>query len=382
MKQQILLKAKFAYSIALLITFALFSMPTFAGDGHSHGHDHEESEVEEEHAEAIVLTDAQRKLANIQVQTINIESFSLDAVATATITVDRERTITLAPQLDVRVLKRHVVPGQEVHKDQVVLTLGGAEVAKAQADYINAAVEWGRVKRMAKGTVSESHRLQTQVNAEFTRATLEAIKMTPQQIKALESAPEAIGSYQLLAPIAGRVQQDIAMLGQVYEGGTALMQLTDESNLWVEAQLTPVQAENVKVGSEALVRVGEHSLQAKVIGRSHELNSLTRTELVLLAFANPEHLLHAGQFAEIYLADNRSDGVVLPDAALTRGPDGDWQVFVEDEDGFESLEVELIERRRGMNLIQGLQPNMKVVVSGAFFLASEQAKSGFDIHNH
>ncbi len=380
MKQLMLLQAKSAYQKLLLIPLVLFSLSAFAGPDHDH--DHGEVEGEDEHAEAIVLTAEQRKLANIQVQTINTESFSLDAVATATLIVDRDRTVTLAPQLEVRVQKRHVVPGQEVNKGQAILTLGGAEVAKAQADYINAAAEWGRVQRMTKGTVSESHRLQTQVNAEFTRATLEALKMTPQQIKALESAPEIIGSYQLLAPISGRVQQDIAMLGQVYSGGTALMQLTDESNLWVEAQLTPLQAEKVKVGGEALIRVGTHSLKAKIIGRSHELDSVTRTEQVLLAFANFEHLLHAGQFAEIFLADDASEGVVLPDTALTRGADGDWQVFIEDEDGFESLEVEVIERRRGMNLVQGLKPNMKVVVSGAFFLASEQAKSGFDIHNH
>lgn len=73
---------------------------------------------------------------------------------------------------------------------------------------------------------------------------------------------------------------------------------------------------------------------------------------------------------------------MLPDAALTRGSDGDWQVFIQDEDGFEAVEVEVVERQRGMNLVRGLAPDSQVVVSGAFFLASEQAKSGFAIHNH
>lgn len=247
---------------------------------------------EEAHGGELVLSEEQRQLAGIRVEQVSSQGFSLAAVATATLVVDRERTVTLVPQLDVRVLARHVVPGQEVAKGQPLLTLGGAAVAQAQADYINAAAEWSRVKRMSQSAVSASRRLQAQVDAELKRAILGALKMTPAQIKALESDPETIGSYQLLAPLDGRVQQDVAMKGQVFSGGTALMQLTDESHLWVEAQVTPTQSQQIKVGSKALVKVGDFSLEAEVIGRSHEIDSVTRTEQILVAFANPGHVLH------------------------------------------------------------------------------------------
>ncbi|MCL1056710.1 efflux RND transporter periplasmic adaptor subunit [Shewanella gelidimarina] len=352
-------------------------------DGHGHGDEEATEAAEEEHGlDALKLTAEQRSLAGIEVVQLTEQSFSLEAVATATLVVDRDRTVTIAPQVDVRVQKRNVVPGQDVKQGDVLLTLGGVAVAQAQADYINAAAEWSRVKRMSKSAVSASRRLQAQVDAELKRATLEAMKMTAEQIKALASNPDSIGSYQLLAPINGRVQQDIAMLGQVISAGTALMQLTDESHLWVEAQLTPTQAEKVSIGSNAIVKVGDKSLTAKIIGRSHELDSVTRTEQILVSFENTGHVLHAGQFAELYLPDAEQGGVILPDAALTRGGDGDWQVFIEDEDGFEALEVEVVERQRGMNLVRGLAADSKVVVSGAFFLSSEQAKSGFDIHAH
>lgn len=359
----------------------------------------------DEHSEqALKFTEAQQALAGISLQSLmsdslNIANLNLDIRATATLVVDRDRTATLAPQLDVRVLARHVVPGQEVKKGEPLLTLGGAAVAQAQADYINAAAEWSRVKRMSEGAVSVSRRMQAQVDAELKRAILEAIKMTSTQIRALESTPEAIGSYQLLAPIDGRVQQDIAMLGQVFTAGTSLMQLTDESHLWVEAQLTPTQAADIKIGSAALVQVGDKTLAGKIIGRSHELDSVTRTEQVLVSLPNPEHVLHAGQFVELYFAnvsansagktaDSAGGGIVLPDAALTRGGDGDWQIFIQDEDGFEAIEVEVVQRQRGLSLVRGpelekaKEAQLKVVVSGAFFLASEQAKAGFDIHAH
>ncbi|GIU06404.1 MULTISPECIES: efflux RND transporter periplasmic adaptor subunit [unclassified Shewanella] len=349
-------------------------------DGHGHGA--EEAKEAEEDVHGIELTPAQLALAKIEVAQLSEQTFSLEDVATATLVVDRDRTVTIAPQVDVRVLKRNVVPGQEVAQGDVLLTLGGVAVAQAQADYINAAAEWSRVKRMSASAVSASRRLQAQVDAELKRAILEAMKMTPMQIKALANAPETIGSYQLIAPISGRVQQDIALLGQIVPAGTALMQLTDESHLWVEAELTPTQAEKVSLGSKTVVKVGDKSIEGTIIGRSHELDSVTRTEQILVAFENAGHVLHAGQFAELYLPDASQGGVILPDSALTRSSDGHWQVFIEGEEGFEALEVEVVERQRGMNLVRGLAKNAKVVVSGAFFLASEQAKSGFDIHNH
>ncbi|MFB2685673.1 efflux RND transporter periplasmic adaptor subunit [Shewanella mangrovisoli] len=397
-------------ALALMLASLTLTTPTFAGEGHDHDAEKvtnkaekSASTTEDDHGEqALTFTPAQLELAGVRLLPLSSDSLSfsnlnLDTMATATLVVDRDRTATLAPQLDVRVQARHVVPGQEVKKGEPLLTLGGAEVAKAQAEYINAAAEWSRVRRMSEGAVSVSRRMQAQVDAELKRAILEAIKMTPEQIRTLESTPEAIGSYQLLAPIDGRVQQDIAMLGQVFTAGTPLMQLTDESHLWVEAQLTPAQAANVNVGGPALVQVGDKTLAGKIIGRSHELDSVTRTEQILVSMPNPEHVLHAGQFAELYFADapkgsdlssDFSSGIVLPDAALTRSGDGDWQIFIQDEDGFEAIEVELVQRQRGLSLVRGdkldkaRQAQLKVVVGGAFFLASEQAKAGFDIHAH
>ncbi|MGL4613962.1 MAG: efflux RND transporter periplasmic adaptor subunit [Shewanella sp.] len=402
--------SQLALALALIGSLAYPSWG-WAGDDHDHDHespsllkpadDHDhpaEDKPADEHGEtALKLTESQLALAGIRVLPLSSESLAganlnLNISATASLVVDRDRTVTLAPQLDVRVLARHVVPGQEVKQGEPLLTLGGVAIAQAQADYINAAAEWSRVRRMSEGAVSLSRRMQAQVDAELKRAILEAIKMTSAQIRALELAPEAIGSYQLLSPINGRVQQDIAMLGQVFSAGTPLMQLTDESHLWVEAQLTPMQAKFIEIGSPALVQVGDKTLAGKIIGRSHEINSVTRTEQVLVSMPNPDHALHAGQFAELYFTEGESKGgntgIVLPDAALSRSGDGDWQIFIQDEDGFESVEVEVVQRQRGLSLVrwpqleQAQEAQVQVVVSGAFFLASELAKSGFDIHGH
>jgi len=68
---------------------------------------------------------------------------------------------------------------------------------------------------------------------------------------------------------------------------------------------------------------------------------------------------------------------------LMRGADGDWTVFIEHEPGqFEPQEIELGRSLGQWREITGLEAGIRVVTKGAFFVASQIAKGGFDPHNH
>ncbi|MGB0899372.1 MAG: efflux transporter periplasmic adaptor subunit, partial [Psychrobium sp.] len=63
--------------------------------------------------------------------------------------------------------------------------------------------------------------------------------------------------------------------------------------------------------------------------------------------------------------------------------DGDWVVYVESHSGeFEAVEVDIVQSLGDLRQISGLAPNSRVVIQGAFFVASQIAKGGFDPHNH
>jgi cobalt-zinc-cadmium efflux system membrane fusion protein len=56
---------------------------------------------------------------------------------------------------------------------------------------------------------------------------------------------------------------------------------------------------------------------------------------------------------------------------------------VEREPGeFEPIEVKIIRKLPELIVIDGLAPGTRVVTKGAFFIQSELAKSGFEVHNH
>ena len=100
--------------------------------------------------------------------------------------------------------------------------------------------------------------------------------------------------------------------------------------------------------------------------------------------SNREHRLHPGQFAEVYFRFlTKMPVMAVSESALMRGPDGDWMVFVEDHPGeFLPVEVELGRALGGLREITGVEPGSRVVSEGAFFVASQIAKGGFDPHNH
>ena len=78
-----------------------------------------------------------------------------------------------------------------------------------------------------------------------------------------------------------------------------------------------------------------------------------------------------------------AQALALPVTAVMRSPDGDWQVFIEHEPGeYEPREVVLLRTVGELAVISGIDAGVRVVMQGAFFVQSELAKSGFDIHNH
>jgi len=117
----------------------------------------------------------------------------------------------------------------------------------------------------------------------------------------------------------------------------------------------------------------------------HTLDETTRTSAIRIEVDNKDDQLHAGMFVSTLIAtNNKSKALQLPEAAVLRSSDGDWQIFVEqDEAGeFKAVEVEVIQFIDGIAIIDGIKSGTRVVTQGAFFVQSEMAKSGFEIHDH
>ncbi len=335
----------------------------------------------------IYLTPEQINTGGIVSEALQLSGLASEIRAPGEIQLNAYATSKVAPRISAQLLSRKARLGDTIKKGQVLVVLSSIEMAQAQGESLVAEREWRRVKKLGRSVVSEQRYTQAKVTREQARAKVLAYGMDRKDLEKLLAggkAEQADGRFKLLAQQDGTVIRDDFVLGELVEPGRVLFEISDESTLWVEARLTPDQAVAIKIKAPATAIYQKQSIQGKVIQIHHALDESTRTLGVRIEIPNPDDRLHPGLFVEARIQGSTVEQVLaIPSDAVLRSSDGDWQVFVEYEAGtFKPVEVDVGRSSGGMTVIKGLDPGTKVVTKGAFFLQSEAAKSGFEVHDH
>ncbi len=349
-----------------------------------HGHE-EEGDGGHEEATTASINANQKELAGIEVAILESKRVDYEIYAPGELLTNGYTSYHVSPRVASVVLKRHVELGEHVTKGQQLVTLFSETVAQAQADYRKAFPEWERISGLGRSVVGDQRFNTAKANIEAARATLLAYGLNDDDIGALKaSGVGSLGEYTLRARVDGAVLTDEFEQGQRVEAGQQLVTLANESELWVEAHLPANSDIVLKQGAEAEVRVAGRVAVATVSQEAHTIDAVTRTRIVRLELDNPEDRFHPGMFADVYFLFKTTEPVLaVPESALMRGADGDWTVYVEEAEGeYEPVEVELGRSIGGLREISGLTAGQRIVSRGAFFVASEIAKGGFDPHNH
>lgn len=347
----------------------------------NNSHDDEEKGV-------ISLSPVQLQTAGIVVEPLRERELASEIRVPGEVKLNAYSTAKVTSRVSAQVVKRHVTLGEHANVGQPLLTLSSVEMAEAQGALMVADREWQRVKKLGTKVASERRYTKTRVARQLAYAKVSAYGMTTQGIDVfLKSgdARKANGEFQLLAPREGTVVQEDFIEGAVVEPGHVLLTITDETSLWVEARLTTQQLTGIRKNMVARVKTASGWVTGNVTQLHHTLDESTRTIAVRIAVSNADDQLHPGEFVDVYLQNGKQDAVLaVPETAVLRSADGDWQVMVEQDKAgeFKGVEVEVKNITDGKAIIEGIQPGTRVVTQGAFFVQSELAKSGFDIHNH
>ena len=350
-----------------------------AGGHGEHGGHEEEGGVE--------LSKQQLAAAGIVVEPLMMKSVASYITAPGEVLFNAYRSKKITPRISAQIMKRHKRLGQHVKKGQNLLSLSSVEMAQAQGELIVADREWQRVKKLGKKVVSDRRFVESQIARQQAYAKVLAFGMTKSQIKQLlkgKDISKAIGQFDLLATQSGTITNDNFVEGEIIEPGRVLFEITDESTMWVEARLTPNMIHGITPGTDATILVNNQRYNAKVTQIHHQLDEATRTIAVRMEVKNINDALHPGLFVEARIHSGADrPALALPENAVLRSPDGDWAVFVEEEPGhFKAQEVEVVGKSGNLVIIEGIELNTPVVTKGAFFVQSEIAKSGFEVHNH
>ena len=350
---------------------------------------HGDADHEAESAAGVVeLSAASILVAGIQVTALTPELLPELISAPGEIQLNQYRSAEVTSLIDAVVIKRHARLGDEVETGAPLVTLTSIEVAAAQGELMIRSTEWQRVRALGKAAVSAKRYIEAEVAYEQARLKLSAYGLDDRQIDAIagRELKGSLGKFELNAPVSGTIVRDEFRVGQHIEAGRSLFLIADENQLWVEANLSPIQAENIELGMPAQINIGGDWHGGTVIQQHHLLDEQTRTISVRIALEPGDEPHHPGEYVQVSIAmqvAGTEPALVVPESALMQDDEGNWTVFVEFEQGhFKQTRIFRGAAHGGKIPISGIAEGASVVTEGAFYLAAELAKSGFDIHSH
>ena len=278
------------WNLAVIVGAVLIltiSLPAFSSED-EHGH-------EEEEGSTIELSAEQQIEAKIVVDQVKERKLSESVRLPGEVVANAYRSSSVTPRISAQIVSRHVKLGDEVAKLQRLVTLSSVVMAEAQGELIVADKEWQRVNKLGEQTVGEKRYTQAQVDRQQSLAKVIAYGMSTEQATALlkqGDASLATGEFDLLSPQNGTVLSDDFVLGEFIHPGRALLEITDESSKWVNAQAVPSLLPHVESGTPARIDVGGRSLAGRVIQIHHRLNEETRTQAIRIEVDNAGDLTH------------------------------------------------------------------------------------------
>lgn len=335
----------------------------------------------------VILNKEAQKTAGIIVTKLEPQVVKASISAPGEVIPNAKLTNKVSIRVASQVIKRNVQEGEHVKKGQSLATLSSVDMAKVQGDLLLAAQEWQRVKSLGKEAISGKRYSEAQVAYQHAYSTALAYGLTESEVNELlqsQKSSQAKGEFNILAPRDGTVFNINFTEGELIEPGRVLLQVVDESTVWVDARLPPDLFRPVKVGDSVRVKVNKRLLLGQVIQVHHQLDEITRTRSLRIEVSNTDDVLHPGQYVNCQIEGGETSPVLaLPLDSVLRTSDGDWAIYVENKpDHFQQVEVKVLENIDGYVVVDGVSSGISVVTKGAFFVHSELNKQGFDANGH
>lgn len=361
-------------------------------------------EVVETHAEeenAIHLTEDMVRDLRISTAAVVERPGAGEVTALGEVVADQARYAEVASPTSGQVVRVLVETNANVSRGTPLAQLRSTDLGRARADLLSAEAR----RDLARQTLDRKRTLASEriVAVREVQEAEAVFRAADAEVRAATASMQALGVsgddvpqdgdsslFYLRSPIAGRVIDRSAVLGQYAEPSARMFTIADLSRIWVVTQVFERDAVNVSLGTIAHVTVAalpgeEFDGGVALVGRQVDPGS--RTVPIRIELVNPGGRLRPGMSASARLEVMGQSRTILavPAAALQRVGER-WLAFVPKA----QYEYEMRPVGRGRDLgndvevVSGLKAGETVVVEGAFLLKAEAEKraGGGDEHGH
>jgi multidrug efflux pump subunit AcrA (membrane-fusion protein) len=268
-------------------------------------------------------------------------------------------------QADLASAQQGLEAAKKVYDSRVELVKQGALAQKLADD-----AKVSLVQAQSAFDTAQRH-LQT-LNMVGQREQIAGAKAQADAAKAhYESAIAQLSYAEVRSPISGVVADRSVYAGEMPASGTPIISIVDISQVVARANIPVKEAEAIKVGRPAIIAGPDGDIGGKVIVVSPAVDPQTTTVQVWVQAPNPDEKLKPGGTTRVTIkAETLQDVVIVPAAALLNSDEGGTKVMVAGNDNLAHERKISVGIRQGDNLqlISGVQPGEKVIVSGGLGL--------------
>ena len=185
------------------------------------------------------------------------------------------------------------------------------------------------------------------------------------------------------APQSGAITSLAVRPGMTVAAGQSLAEISGYSPIWLEAAVPEALAGNARVGqpvSATLTAFPGERFAGRIIAILPSAQDASRTITVRAAMPNPGLRLKPGMFAQVMLAPERREALLVPSEAVIRTGERTLVMIAQEGGGYRPAEIRIGREANGRTeVLAGLAAGERVVTSGQFLLDSEASLAGIDV---
>jgi membrane fusion protein, copper/silver efflux system len=326
---------------------------------------------------SLMLSESQIKLANISTQRAQRKEMEIKSILYGKIVVNEDQTEIISSRVQGRIERLFFKEiGKPVKLGEPLYEIYSEQLLTLQQEYL-----------LAQRQVEELKEKRYESFLKSSEKKLLLFGMTKSQIDILAKQRKTNSRITFNAPASGIIARIDATEGQYVSEGSSLYRIEKLDKVWVEADLYSNETSLVKIGEEVKVAVSgsENNLTyGKIIFLSPELRQGNQIITLRVEINNPEGKFIPGMQVNVILSRSGKNAMVLPLDAVVRDNSGS-RVWVHAEDG--SFKMRMVttgeENSDEIEIIEGVEENENVVVTGAYLLYSELVlKNGLNQHQH
>ncbi|UYH51974.1 efflux RND transporter periplasmic adaptor subunit [Candidatus Kirkpatrickella diaphorinae] len=292
---------------------------------------------------SVTFSKAAQESEQLQFGMTRLGTLTARLPAMAYVTHDRLHAISIRPAGEGKIMHVAVMPGQRVHKGDVLVTyhdhalhtlyLQQAEAASALASAdaalseAESAYQRGVKLRGSSVTQAEIERRRTsakQQRAMHVAAQARVKLITHRLTEEFTSPTESIGEDEtshLLAPVDGVIETVNAAEDDDVRQGEVIISLVDVSHVWVIAEIRPEEAAWLAVGGAVTLRPSGQDMSRQLTAYIATIDAVADPATGLLrvtsVIENPDNILRPGEMLDAWMDTTRqASGVIVPRAAI------------------------------------------------------------------